>query len=70
MMNTQTILLAAVIITATVALAVAPLTLSTASADQPRKCFHKGTGDSIDCGDTHGSNSINCNPSGKNDCHD
>jgi hypothetical protein len=68
-MNTQTILLAAVIITATVALAIAPSVL-TASADQPRTCFHKGTGDSVDCGDTHGSNSINCNPSGKNQCHD
>jgi hypothetical protein len=69
-MNTQTILLAAVIITATVALAIAPSVL-TASADQPRTCVHKGTGDELDsCNDVHGKNSINCNPSGKNQCHD
>jgi hypothetical protein len=68
MMNTQTLILAAVIITATVALAIAPSIL-TASASQPRDCFHKGTGDEIDCGDTHGSNSINCNRGG-NQCHD
>jgi hypothetical protein len=69
MMNTQTLILAAVIITATVALAIAPILL-TASADQPRRCFHKGTGEEIPCGDVKGKNSNNCNPSGKNDCHD
>ena len=68
MMNTQTIILAAVIITATVALAIAPSVL-TASASQPRDCFHKGTGDAIDCNDVNGKNSINCNR-GHQQCHD
>jgi hypothetical protein len=63
-MNTQTILLAAVIIATAVSLAIAP-SASTAFADQPRKCFHNGTDEPIDCNDTHGKNSINCNPGGK-----
>jgi hypothetical protein len=67
-MNTQTVLLAAVIITAIVALAIAPSAL-TASASQPRDCFHKGTGDEIPCEDTHGKNSINCNRGGQQ-CRD
>jgi hypothetical protein len=68
-MNTQTIILAAVIITATVALAIAPSVL-TASASQPRDCFHKGTGDELDsCDDQHGKNSINCNRGGQQ-CRD
>jgi len=68
MMNTQTLFLVAVVIAATASLAVAPAIL-TASASQPRDCFHKGTGDEIDCNDTHGSNSFNCNRGG-NQCHD
>jgi hypothetical protein len=67
-MNTQTIILAAVIITATVALAIAPSVL-TASASQPRDCFHKGTGDPIDCTNEKGDNAISCNKGG-HQCRD
>ena len=67
-MNTKTIVLAMVIIAATAALATAPAALD-AMAAQPRDCFHKGTGDAIDCSDARGSNSINCNRGG-NQCTD
>jgi hypothetical protein len=68
-MNTQTIILAAVVITSIVALAIAPSTL-TASASQPRDCFHKGTGDKLDsCDDEKGDNSISCNKGG-HQCRD
>ena len=67
-MQTKTLVIAAVIIAATAGLATAPAALD-AMADQPRECFHKGTGESIDCSDVRGSNSINCNRGG-NQCRD
>jgi hypothetical protein len=57
-------IIAAVLIAATAALATAPAALN-AMAVQPRTCFHKGRGEEISCSDTHGSNSINCNPDGQ-----
>jgi hypothetical protein len=67
-MNTQTIIVAAVIIAAAVSLAIAP-SASNVFASQPRDCFHRGNGDEIDCGDQHGNNAINCNRGG-NQCTD
>jgi hypothetical protein len=72
-MNSKTLVMAAVVIAATTALATAPAALDAvmhnADAAQPRDCFHKGTGDEIDCSDARGSNSINCNRGG-NQCTD
>ncbi len=69
-METKTLVMVAVIIAATVALAIAPTTLRSAMADQPRTCFHKGTGDAVDCSTQKGDNQFSCNPSGKNQCRD
>ena len=67
-MNTQIIIVAAVIIAETLSLAIAPSALN-AMASQPRDCFHKGTGDEISCTDVNGKNSNNCNRGGQQ-CRD
>ena len=68
-MEIKTIVIAAVIIAATAALAIAPTALN-ALAAQPRNCFHKGTGDQLgDCSDEHGNNAISCNRGGQQ-CRD
>jgi hypothetical protein len=61
MMNTKTLVIAAVVIAATASLALAPTFTSTAMAEaggiNHRECEHKGTGAIIeDCEDTHGKN--------------
>lgn len=60
MMNTKTLLIAAVVIAATASLALAPTFTSTAMADRGgvnhEVCTHKGTDDVIPCADTHGKN--------------
>jgi len=68
-METKTLVIAAVIIAATTVLATAPAALN-AMAAQPRNCFHKGTGESLDsCDDEHGNNAISCNRGGQQ-CRD
>jgi hypothetical protein len=67
-MNTKTIVLAMVVVAAIAALATAPTALN-ANADQPRDCFHKGTGDEIDCDDEKGNNASSCNRGGQQ-CRD
>jgi len=61
-------MLAMVVVAAIAALATAPAALNV-YADQPRDCFHKGTGDEIDCDDEKGNNAIDCNRGG-NQCRD
>jgi hypothetical protein len=68
-MNTKTIVLAMVVVAAIAALATAPATLNV-NAEQPRDCFHKGTGEELDsCDDEKGNNSIDCNRGGQQ-CRD
>jgi hypothetical protein len=71
-MNTKTIVLAMVVVAAIAAIATAPTALN-ANADrggeQPRDCFHKGTGDEIDCDDEKGNNANSCNKGGQQ-CRD
>ena len=38
-------------------------------ADQPRDCFHKGTGEEINCDDEKGNNAVSCNKGGQQ-CRD
>jgi hypothetical protein len=40
-----------------------------AHADQPRDCFHKGTGEEINCDDEKGNNAVSCNRGGQQ-CRD
>jgi hypothetical protein len=58
-----------VIVAATTALATAPSVMN-AFAEQPRDCFHKGTGEELEsCDDERGNNSVSCNRGG-NQCRD
>jgi hypothetical protein len=70
-MDTKFSIVVIVAITAFIATAATTMVLNATpvQADQPRECFHKGTGEEIDCEDRRGSNAIDCNRGG-NQCRD
>ena len=71
-MNAKFSIVVILAITAFIATAATMMVLNATPvhADQPRDCFHKGTGEKLDsCNDEKGNNAISCNKGGQQ-CRD